>query len=158
MMRFKSFCIVVLVCYATAFSGSVDAQTNPVKIKFEVDSKESNQPFKILLSVERSAIFEPPISDNGIVFPPELRNSKWLQLRFISGEYDLYYENVHISKFDGEMTFGVDNAPFDEDRLKTIFGVDDEGDLKSNPDLSKELILIYYLETENVCQTISVYK
>jgi hypothetical protein len=147
MMRLKSLCIVVLVCHAAAFPGAVNAQTGgPIKVKFEVDNKESSRPFKVLLSVEGSAIFEPPISGGSFVFPPELRNAEEVRLRFISGEYDLDYGDVHISKFDGEMVFGVDNAPFDKNRLG------------SSRDPNKELILIYYLETGNVSQTVHVYK
>jgi hypothetical protein len=147
MMRFKSLCLVVLICYSAACSSAVNAQTDdPIKVKFEVDDKKNNQPFKILLSVGGSAIFELPITDSSFVFPPELRNAEWVRLRFISGEYDLDYEDVHISKFAGEMVFGVDNAPFNEDRLD------------SNRAPNKELILIYYLETGNVCQTAFIYK
>jgi hypothetical protein len=147
MTRLKSLCIVVLICCAATFPGAANAQTGaPIKVKFEVDDKEGNEPFKILLSAEGSATFEPSVSDGSFVFPPELRNAKEVRLRFISGEYDLDYEDVDISKFDGEMVFGVDNAPFDKDRL----------DGHSDPD--KELILIYYLETGSVCQAVYVYK
>ncbi len=147
MMRFKSLCLVMLICCSAAFSSVVNAQTDdPIKVKFEVDDKENNRPFKILLSVGGSAIFEPPITDSSFVFPPELRNAEWVRLRFISGEYDLVYEDVHISKFAGEMVFGVDNAPFSEDRPD------------SNRDPNKKVILIYYLETGNVVQMVTVYK
>lgn len=149
MMRLKSLCIVVLICCAASFPGVVNAQTDsPIKVKFVVDDEESNKPFKILLSVEGSAIFEPPISDSSFVFPPELRNAKEVRLRFISGEYDLDFVDVHISKFEGKMVFGVDNAPFDKDRLN----------LNDHSALDKELILIYYLETGRVCVTKRVYK
>ena len=142
----KSAFLVSVICFAaTMFPENTNfAQNDAVKVNFEVDDKEVNQSFKLMLSVPGSPVFEPVISKKSFVFPPELRNSTWVQVRFVSGEYDLEYQDVHISKFDGEMIFGVDNAPFDDERV---------GDQPT-----RELILIYYLDTGSVCQTVFVYK
>jgi hypothetical protein len=145
----KTLCPLIALCCAGAMfpANLTFAQDEPIKVKFEVDGKESNRPFKIFLSVKGSAIFEPPISDNSFVFPPELRNIEKVHLRLKSGKYDLDYGEVYLSKFDDEMVFGVDNAPFDEEHIAD-----------NPPKPGKELLLIYYLESVGTVLTTYVYK
>jgi hypothetical protein len=36
-------------------------------------------------------------------------------VRFTSGKYDLLFESVYLSKFEGEWVIGVDNKPYEAD-------------------------------------------
>ena len=124
----------------------VAAQNKRANVEFWVDDKKSEKPFKVFLSVEGSAVFEPKISNNSFELPLEFQNAEYIQLRFVSGKYDLNFDKVHISKFDGEMIFGIDNPPFDED-----FSENDS-------ELEGKLILRHYLKTGNVQQEVRFYK
>jgi hypothetical protein len=143
----KSIYVLLAVCFALIIlcANPVPAQTKQATVEFWVDDKKSEQPFKVFLSVEGGAVFEPKISNNSFVLPLELQNAKYIQLRFVSGKNDLNYDSVHISKFDGEMIFGVDNPPFDEKFS--------EGDSK----VEGKLVLLYYLKTGNVQQVTRIY-
>jgi hypothetical protein len=144
----KTVCLSIMFCFAWALIASTDtlAQDNPIKVKFEIDGKEIHQPFKILLSVKGSAIFEPAITDGSFIFPLELRSYEKVSLRLVYKEYDLDYGDVYPSKFNGEMVFGVDNKPFDEENLP------------SNPPPGKELILIYYIKFGGTELRVHIYK
>ncbi len=127
--------VLALTTYgALGFAGIPMKQDKPIKVSFEVDGKELKQPMKILLSVEGSIEFEPAISDGGFIFPPELKNYERVRLRFISGEYDLNFGDVYISKFSGKIIFGVDKEPFDEENVAG-----------QRPPDGKELVGIYYI-------------
>jgi hypothetical protein len=121
------------------------AQDEVIKVRFEIDGKEIHQPFKILLSVQSSAVFEPPITDDGFTLPPELRGQEKINIRLLYKKYGLDYGDIHISKFSGEMVFGIDNKPFDEERVR-------------DHDPKKEIMLIYYLESGRTVETTYIYK
>ena len=144
----KTLYLLIAICCAGAVVPAkvAFAQDEPIKVKFEINGKESSQPFKIFLSVGGGAIFKPTITDNSFVLPLELRSAKKVQLRFKSGKYDLDYGEIYLLKFDGEMIFGVDDAPFDEEHIK------------DNPSPEKELLLVYYLESVGTVLTTYVYK
>lgn len=144
----KSIYILLAACFALIIlcANPVSAQTKQATVEFWVDDKKSEQPFKVFLSVEGGAVFEPKISNNSFELPLELQNAEYIQLRFVSGKNDLNYDSVHISKFDGEMIFGIDNPPFDEE-----FSEDDSK-------VEEKLVLLYYLKTGNVQQVIRIYK
>ena len=134
-MRITICSAILVIGCAFLFSIAANAQTDSIKVKFEIDGKESHQPFRILLSAN-GASFEPPIIDNSFTFPPELRSHEKVGVRFICGKYDLNYGEVNLSKFSGEMIFGIDKKPFAEENLPT------------EPPPDKELVGIYYIRFE----------
>lgn len=112
----------------------VKAQTDYVKVKFEVDGREVKQKFKIMLYVNNQVI-EPMVSENGFTTLPEIRSSEKVNVRFVSGEYNLFFDSVDISAFDTDWIVGVDNKPFDK-----------ENTASEEPDPpGKELLGIYYI-------------
>ena len=130
-MGIRNLIILMLACCSVIFTNSVKAQTDCVKIKFEVDGKEVKQKFKIILYDNNKAI-EPLVSENGFTVPLEIRNSEKVNVRFLSGEYDLFFESVYLPKFKTDWVVGIDRKPFDKDNLP-----------QSQPE--KELLLIYYI-------------
>jgi hypothetical protein len=143
----RTVCLIMMLCVAWALVAPniTVAQDEPIKVKLEIDGKEIHQPFKILLSVEGSAIFEPPITKSGFIFPLELRSYEKVNLRLLYKEYDLDYGDLP-AKFKGELIFGVDTKPFTEEHLS------------DNPDANKELMLIYYIDSGQMTQTTYIYK
>lgn len=105
--------LIVLV----ALGGVTNAQSAPINVKFEIDGEEVHRPFRIFLTADGGAVFEPLVSRSSFIFPPELSNSEGVGLRFESGDFVLDYGQVRRSKFDGEMIFGVDQKPFDEEHV-----------------------------------------
>jgi hypothetical protein len=81
------------------------AQNATVKAKFQIDGKETKDKFRIVLYADGVAT-ETTISDDGIFSVPALNVSK-VNVRFISGQYDLLYEDVYVVKLRGTLTFGV---------------------------------------------------
>jgi len=80
-------------------------QSGLVKAKFQIDGKESKAKFRILLYADGVAT-EPTISDDGYFSVPPL-NVRTVDVRFISGKYNLVYEDVYSGKLRGTLTFGV---------------------------------------------------
>jgi hypothetical protein len=135
MMRIKKLFALVLVCCSVMLVNPVKAQTDCVKVKFEVDGKDVNQKFKIILYVNNEVI-EPPVSANGFTVPPEIKSSEKVNVRFLSGEYDLLFESVYVPKFKTDWTIGIDKPPFDKENIAS-----------ENPDPpNKELLIIYYID------------
>ena len=135
--------LIILV----ALGGISNAQSAPIKVRFEIDGEEVHRPFKIFLTADGGAVFEPPVSRSSFIFPPELSNSEWVGLRFESGDFVLDYSRVHRSKFDGEMIFGVDQKPFDEEHIPSQLPPD------------KEIKLIYYIRFNDWTNlTVTVYE
>lgn len=130
-MRFRELTALILVCCSVMLTNPTNAQTNCVKVKFEVDGKEVKQKFKILLYVNNEVI-EPLMSENGFTVPPEIRHSEKVNVRFLSGEYNLFFESVYLPKFKTDWIVGIDRKPFDKENLP-----------QSQPD--KELLGIYYI-------------
>jgi hypothetical protein len=132
-MRIKIFSAVTCAFLALVFADAANAQTDPISVKFEVDGKEVHQPFNIQISLN-GLVLEPEIRNSGFVFPPEFLNQEKVNVRFISGKYNLFYEGVYMTKFNGEMVFGLENLPAGEDCNRT----------KPSPDAKP--MMIYWLE------------
>lgn len=131
-MRFRKLIALMLVCCCSVMlTGTVNAQTNCVKVKFEVDGKEVRQRFKVLLYVNNEVI-EPLMSENGFTVPPEIKDSEKVNVRFLSREYNLFFESVYLPKFKTDWVVGIDRKPFAKENLP-----------QSQPD--KELLGIYYI-------------
>jgi hypothetical protein len=94
--------ILVLLALSIAHGG---AQAGIVHAKFKVDGKESKDKFRIILYVNDEPI-EPTVSDDGNFLMPVVNLNK-IDIRFISGEHDLRYDGVYVSKLRGTLTFGV---------------------------------------------------
>jgi hypothetical protein len=105
-------------------------------IKFEVDGKEVDQEFRVLLYVDNKVI-EPRRVGSRFIVPPELKDNEKVHVRFLSGKYDLSFDPVYAPKFETDWVVGIDNAPFDSEN------VDSE-----NPDpAGKRLLVIWYLDS-----------
>lgn len=130
---------------------STKAQTECVKIKFEIDGKEIvGEKFKVVIDADGRTI-EPKLLKNGFVVPPEVSNWKKIELRFVFGEYDILLNPLTKYHFDGEWLIRVNNPPFQE-----------QTDLPLWKD-GKELRLIYHISfypknAEGTGRIIPVYK
>lgn len=151
MMRAKKLTILLFTCCFAISSISVKAQTNCVKIKFEVEGKEVvGQKFKVLIYFDNRTI-EPELTENGFIVPPEIKQHKEVAVRFISGKYDLYFGSVNDFDFESAWIIGIDTPPFDPQYVL------------SPPKPGKELLGIYYLkfipkDAEGTIIAVQVYK
>jgi len=133
--KVKAIKALVLASWLVAFVGSVNAQSQCVSVKFEVDGKEMDQKFRILLYVDNK-VLEPAVIGKSFVVPPELKGQEKVNLRFLSGEHDLSFESVYVTKFKTDWVVGVDTPPFDNENLAS-----------ENPDPpGKTLSVIWYID------------
>jgi hypothetical protein len=96
----------VLVCLVLAASvGAAPSQSVPVKIEFRVDAKATNKKVRIILYVNGVAT-EPPVSDDGSFLFPAL-SAQSVDVRLISGKYNLLYNDIYLNKLRGPLTFRV---------------------------------------------------
>src|SRR2546421_10839113 len=132
MKKTKALALVVCVL---ALVVSVSAQSQCVSIKFEVDGKEVDQKFKVQLYVD-SKVIEPTVVGKSFIVPPELKEYEKVNVRFLSGKYDLYFESVYVTKFMTDWVVGVENPPFDSEKIAS-----------ENPDPpGKTLSVIWYID------------
>jgi hypothetical protein len=123
-----------LICAAAIPVNPATTQSDRVKVKFEVDGNEIKQKFKVMLYVDDQVI-EPVMSRNRFMVPPEIKNNEWVNVRFLSGGYDLYFGAIHVSAFETAWIVGVDNKPFDK-----------ENTASEEPEpVDKKLSNIYYI-------------
>ncbi len=108
-MRTNAFTILLAVCYLTLFSGLAVAQSFPVKARFEVNGKVSKKRFRVLIYANGAPI-EPTVSEDGQFCVPDL-SVEQVDVRLISGRYDLLHEGVYLKKLRGQLVFGVKNHP-----------------------------------------------
>jgi hypothetical protein len=120
-------------------AAAADAQTPPVRVRFEVDGKELRKPLRIFIAADwdkfTPPIIEPPVRDGSFIFPPQLNGREEVSVRVVCGKYTLEFTEVEVAKFNGELIFGIDYKPFDPEYLK--FGPPDEK--------KKRLAVIHYL-------------
>ena len=95
--------LALLLIGISVFAGA--PQSGLVKAKFEIDGTESKDKFRILLYADGVAT-EPTVSDDGYFAVPPL-NIRKVDVRLISGKYNLLYEDVYLAKLRGTLTFGV---------------------------------------------------
>ena len=143
-MRAKLLISIILTCCALLFVETAKAQTNPIKVHFRVDGEEVHQPSRIEISLN-GLVLKPKVENESFIFPPEFWNEEKIALRFISGKYDLDFENIPLKKFN-EIDIGVDNKPFEEENLP------------SEPIPDKELVFIYYISMGTGQLITHVYK
>ena len=126
---------LALMVFVLTVLTSVNAQNRCVAVKFEVDSKEADQPFKVLLYVDNKVI-EPTVAGKSFIVPPELKGQEKVNVRFLSGDYDLFFQSVYMSKFNTDWVVGIDNPPFDNENIAS-----------ETPDPpGKTLSVIWYIE------------
>jgi len=143
-MKARSFIAIPFAFFVLMWVNSAIAQTNPIKIRFEIDGKHVHQPFRIEIS-RNGLVLRPKITNGAFVFPPELLADEKVNLRFISGKHDLYFENVPLKTFN-DITIGVDNKPFAEGNLP----------IEALP--NRELVLVYYISFGTEQLIYHVYK
>jgi hypothetical protein len=129
-----SLLLLAVSCYFAMFFASAGAQTDSIKVKFEIDGKRVEQSFRVLIETE-GKIIEPPIVKSSFLVPSEIKGKEKVNVRFLSGEHDLYFEGVYAGKFKTNWTVGIDNKPFDVENL-----------LDSASDI--EVKIIYYINFE----------
>lgn len=126
--------VLSLIMALLTIQTSMASQTPFVKLAFEIDGQpQPDREYQLALDIDGKT-FEPKILKGGFAVPVELRNGKDIQLRFVSGKYDLVFSSMTKEHFDSEWVIGVKNQPFKEDQ---------DGPLVNE---GKKLQLIYYIE------------
>ena len=139
----RLFRAAALSCLMLTAAFAADAQTSPVRVKFEVDGKELQKPLRIFIAAHwdefKPPIIEPTVKDGGFVVPPELSGLKFeeVSVRVVCGKYTLEFTEVEVAKLTGAVTFGVDRKPFDPEFLKF-----------KTPAEQKKLAVIHYIKFE----------
>jgi hypothetical protein len=90
-----------------------------VKVNFEVDGKEVQQKFKIMIYAG-DEIIEPALAGGGFVVPPEMKKYEKVGVRFLSEGDDLFFDSVYLSKFKTDWVVGVDRKPFALENLSSF--------------------------------------
>jgi hypothetical protein len=112
-------------------SNIVASPTKAVRIlQFEVDGSRIERKFKIVLYVGKQAI-EPTMRENRFVVPPSLRDHESVGVRFLSGKYNLFFDQVAVSSFDVDWIVGIDHKPFKQEYVE--------------PEQVDKLKLLYYI-------------
>ena len=111
------YLVSAMTLYIVAlFAMTVSAQSKSVEFRFEVDGAPKKGHPRIVLYAGDEKV-EASISDSDFVFPSSLQKYEKVDVRFISGKYNLLFESVYLSKFEGEWVIGVDRKPFDKDNI-----------------------------------------
>jgi hypothetical protein len=113
-MMLKKHLLLVILGVVASLAITVSAQSKSVRFKIEVDGKPIKSETKIILYFGDEKI-EPITSGNSFLLPPQLQKYERVNVRFISGKYNLLFESIYLSKFEGEWVIGVDNKPFDKE-------------------------------------------
>lgn len=114
MMRAILLSILLLACCFASLGDHLAAQADRVKFRFEVDGKQVDEKFKVLLYLSGKAV-EPEMFGSSFTVPPEAQGRESAGVRFFSEKYDLYFDPVYLPKFKTDWTVGIDNKPFDEE-------------------------------------------
>ena len=115
--KLNSFvCLAILVglCYGTLLAQA----PSTVKAKFQIDDKETKKPFRIILYANGVAT-EPTVSIDGSFLLPALKTER-VDVRLISGKYNLLYEGIYLNKLQGPLTFQVFTSPSKFKRLSDL--------------------------------------
>ncbi len=100
----KRIFIVCLVYLALASTCVVSfAQGVRRKVEFKIDEKPTTKKIKIIL-YSNGQTTEPNIADDGTFILPAL-DAEWVDVRLISGKYNLFYEHIFLKKLDSDLTF-----------------------------------------------------
>ena len=131
-MKFWKLGVVALSVFLVgAVTGHSAPQTKAVRIlQFEVDGRRIEKKFKIVLYVGNQAI-EPTMYENSFVIPPSVRKQESVGVRFLCGNYNLFFDDVAVSSFDVDWIIGIDHVPFKQEYVEA--------------EEAKKLRLLYYI-------------
>jgi len=102
----KRIFISSLFCLALASTWVVSvAQGVPRKVEFKIDEKPTTKQIRIILYAKGHTT-EASIADDGTFILPTL-DAEWVDVRLVSGKYNLFYERVFLKKLDSDLTFRV---------------------------------------------------
>src|SRR4051812_26933059 len=102
----KRIFIASLFCLALAPTWVVSlAQGVPRKVEFKIDEKPTTKKIRLILYANGHAT-ESNVADDGTFTLPAL-DAEWVDVRLISGKYNLLYEQVFLKKLDSDLTFRV---------------------------------------------------
>lgn len=133
-MKLGKLCFLAFACCTVMFVKSANAQTDNVHLRFEIDGRQVNEAFRVLLYAG-DRIIEPTKCVNGFAVPSDIRDYETVNVRIFFGEHNLFFESVHVSKFRTDWTVGIDNEPFEEENVTS-----------EHPDPpGQRLVLIYYI-------------
>jgi hypothetical protein len=94
------FCLVFV-----SLCGATPAQDVPIKVEFKIDEKPTTKKVRIVLYADGRAT-EPNVSNDGRSLLPAL-DAEWVDVRLVSGKYNLLYEHIFLKKLRGDLTFRV---------------------------------------------------
>lgn len=100
------------------FFCEAQAQSSATKvIKIEIDGKEVKKNYKVFfLSNDRR--IEAEKTSTGFIVPNKLKKQENLEVLITFGKYELWFPEIHISKFKTDWVIGVDNEPFSEEYVR----------------------------------------
>lgn len=133
-MQVRKLTVLILTCCSLMLGVPVKAGPKWVKVKFEVDGAALNEQFKVIIYAKELKL-EPDVVGSTLAVPPELKDYETVDVRFLCGKYDLFFEDIHTAAFDADWIVGVDNKPFDKENT------DSEEPIPPG----KELLGIYYI-------------
>jgi hypothetical protein len=108
--------LIFLLCLLVASAAAANAQATRVRFRLEIGGKQVESHPKIILYAGDKEI-QAPVVGHTFTVPPEVEKLQKVNVRFLTGKYDLFFESVYLSKFEGEWIIGVDKKPFDKENL-----------------------------------------
>ncbi len=102
----KRILIASVFCLALASTWVASlAQGVPHKVEFKIDERPTTKKIRVILYANGHAN-EPNVADDGTFILPAL-DVEWVDVRLISGKYNLFYEHIFLKKLDSDLTFRV---------------------------------------------------
>ena len=94
------FCLAVSPTWVATLAQGVSR-----KVEFKIDEKPTTKKIGIILYSNGHAT-ETNIADDGTFILPTL-DAEWVDVRLISGKYNLLYEHIFLKKLDNDLTFRI---------------------------------------------------
>ena len=94
------FCLTLVSACVTSLGQGI-----PRKVEFKIDDKPTTKKIRIILYANGHAA-EPNVADDGRFVLPAL-GAEWVDVRLVSGKYNLLYEHIFLKKLDSDLTFRV---------------------------------------------------
>ena len=130
-MRIKRFTSLIVICCLVGFCISAQGQANQIKIVFKVDEKEVIDKFKIIFYLDGSKI-EPRVT-NARFHLPDLTGQEKVNIEFIAGNYDLFFQDIKTSeldRLDGNLIIGTKTKPFKPEDIPSGIRLDENLTIK----------------------------
>jgi hypothetical protein len=133
-MKVRTLGVLILVCSCALLANS---QARAVKLaKFAVDGKDVQAESKLFFQIDGKDI-ELVRKGNSFVVPADMERHETVDVRFVSGKYELNFEAVPVTQLENDWTFGVDTNPYEEENSSIETPPDPPG---------VELVAIHYLQ------------